>query len=101
MVLHILLSLFDALTAFVLVTHAIFGWFSVEIVLYHAAYVIIKGMIFALHDWASRIDILSGVYMVLVAFNIFSFPTIIAIAALWLSSKTISIVGGAIFKTFF
>ncbi len=101
MVILAVLSLLDLLTAFVLITHTSFGWFSPEIVLYHAIYVIAKGSFFALHDMASRIDIIVGVYIVLVAFNIFPYNPLTIISVVWLSQKSLFIVGGWVTRTFF
>ncbi len=101
MVIHYVLTILDGLTAFVLATHVALGWFSTEIVTYHAAYIILKGLIFVLHDWASRIDVLVGIYMILVAFDIFSFAVITIVSILWLVSKSISAFIMPIFKIFF
>ena len=76
MVIDKILTVLDAVTAFVLATHVALGWFSAEIVVYHAAYIILKGLIFFLSDWASKIDVLAGVYMLLVAFDVFSLTII-------------------------
>jgi len=89
MVIHYLLTILDGLTAFVLATHVALGWFSTEIVAYHAAYIILKGIIFSFRDWASRVDVLIGIYMLLVIFNWFSFPAITVASIIWLLQKTI------------
>lgn len=102
MVILVLLTVIDAVTAFVLVTHATFGWFSTVVVLYHAAYVIIKGLFFIrqLIDIGSLLDIVVGIYMILLAFGIFSHTTITIIATIWLVQKIIFIIGTSIAKIF-
>ena len=84
-----LLAILDAVTAFVLATHVAFNWFSTEIVVYNAAYIILKGSIFALHDWASRIDILVGIYMLLVTFDVFSLSFVTIFSVFWLLQKSV------------
>lgn len=81
------LGLFDILTAFVLATFALWGWFDTSAVLYHAIYVAAKGAVFSYSDWASRIDLLVGVYMFFVAFSLFSHEKISLLAAAWLLEK--------------
>ncbi|MBI2547346.1 MAG: hypothetical protein HYW23_02765 [Candidatus Aenigmarchaeota archaeon] len=89
MVLHQLLTVLDAVTAFVLATHVALGWFSTEIVVYHASYVILKGIIFLVKDWASRIDVVVGIYMILVTFNVISLGVLTAMSVAWLLQKSI------------
>ncbi len=89
MVLVHLLTILDAVTAFVLATHVALGWFSTEIVVYHAVYIILKGVIFFLGDWASRIDVFVGGYMLLVAFDVFSLDWITIISVIWLLQKSV------------
>lgn len=101
MVLDKLLTILDAVTAFVLATHVAFGWFSTEVVLYHAAYIILKSVIFFISDWASRIDILVGIYMLLVIFDILSFNLITIASVIWLLQKSIFAFIVPIFKIFF
>ncbi len=92
MVIHILLTILDLVTALVLMSNATLGWFSVETILYNAFYLVLKGVIFAKNDWASRIDILAGFYMVSMSFNIFSNTLITTIVAIWLAQKIIFII---------
>lgn len=82
-----ILGVLDIITSFVLVTYVSWGWFSPEIVLYHALYVMLKGGIFFMSDVASKVDLLAGVYILLVAFTIFSHGTVTAIVAFWLVQK--------------
>ncbi len=85
--LAIVMGLLDVITSFVLVTFAWFGWFSTEAVLYHAMYVMLKGAIFFAWDFASKVDLLAGIYIVLVAFGMFSNNTITVVVAFWLLQK--------------
>lgn len=101
MVLVYILSILDAVTAFVLATHVALGWFSTEVVAYHAAYIILKGAIFAVNDWASRIDVIIGIYMVIVSFDILSLAFLTIISVLWLLEKSVSTFVFPIFKIFF
>ena len=101
MVLDKILTVLDAVTAFVLATHVALGWFSPEIVTYHAAYVILKGIVFILSDWASRIDVVIGTYMVLVTFNVFSLTIFTIISIIWLLQKSIFTFLVPILKMFF
>jgi len=100
MVLDKLLTILDALTAFVLAVHVALGWFSTEIVVYHAAYIILKGAIFILSDWASRVDIIVGIYMLLVTFNVFSFTATTVISVFWLLQKSVFAFIVPVFKMF-
>lgn len=101
MVIHILLTVLDLVAAFILVSYTTVGWFSQEMVIYIALYMIIKGAIFAVNDFASRIDILVGIYMVLISLTIFSNTVLTIIAAIWLAQKMIFIIFGSIAKIFF
>lgn len=99
-ILH-LLTILDAVTAFVLATHVALGWFSTEIVVYHAAYIILKGVIFFISDWASRIDIVVGGYMLLVAFDMLSLTLITIVSVIWLLQKGAFLLINFITKVFF
>lgn len=101
MVVDKLLTILDAVTAFVLATHVALGWFSPEIVAYHAAYIILKGAIFILNDWASRIDIIAGIYMLLVTFNVFSLTLFTMVSIIWLLQKSIFTFVLPVLKQFF
>ncbi|MBI2972073.1 MAG: hypothetical protein HYY37_06645 [Candidatus Aenigmarchaeota archaeon] len=83
----LVLSILDAVTAFVLWSHVSWGWFSPEVVMYHALYTILKGALFALNDFASKLDIISGVYILLVAFGIFSNKIVTVLVVVWLVQK--------------
>jgi hypothetical protein len=100
MVLDKILTILDAVTAFVLATHVALGWFSTEVVVYHAAYIILKGLIFLIHDWASRIDVLIGIYMLLVSFGVFSLSYITIFSVAWLLQKSVVTFIVPIFKIF-
>lgn len=101
MVIVYLLTILDAVTAFVLATHVALGWFSAEVVAYHAAYIILKGLIFFLTDWSSRIDVVIGAYMALVAFDILSFNMATVTSVVWLLQKGIFLFITPILKIFF
>lgn len=91
----------DVLTAFVLITHTTFGWFSTETILYHAAYIIIKGGMFAFQDHASKIDVLTGIYIVISALDIFTSTTITILSAMWLMQKALFAAINWIIRVFF
>lgn len=101
MVIHHLLTILDVVTAFVLATHVAFGWFSTEIVVYHAVYIILKGVIFFLGDWASRFDVLVGIYMLSVTFNLFSLAIVTVISVIWLLQKSVFTFIFPVIKIFF
>jgi len=101
MVIHYLLTVLDAVTAFVLISHTALGWFSSGMVVSLASYLIIKGIIFALSDFASRIDIAIGIYIVLVALNIFSNNIMTIISVVWLAQKFLFIIFSLMTKIFF
>ncbi len=83
------LGFFDILTSFVLAAFTLWGWFDTTAILYHATYITVKGAVFSYGDWASRIDLLVGIYMFLVAFSLFSQEKLSLIAAAWLLEKGI------------
>jgi len=89
MVLHYLLTILDTVTAFVLATHVALGWFSTQVVLFHVGYIILKGVLFSINDWASRIDVIVGIYMLLVTLDIFSFTILTIVSIIWLLQKSI------------
>ena len=101
MVIDKILTALDAVTAFVLATHVAFGWFSPAIVAYHAAYIILKGAVFSLSDWASRFDVAIGIYMLLVTFDVYSLTIVTVISVVWLLQKGVSAFIVPIFKMFF
>ena len=75
-----------------LVLHTGFGLFSQEVVLYNAVYLIVKGILFVKTDFASKVDILAGLYMILIGFNIFSNQYMSIAVVFWLAQKGIFIV---------
>ena len=79
--------MFDVITAFVLIAYAFYDWFSPMTVFFHAIYLGVKGVIFFIRAFASKIDIVFALYMTLVAFGIFSVDKITIIAFLWLIQK--------------
>jgi len=101
MVLVHILTILDAVTAFVLATHVALGWFSTEIVVYHATYIILKGVIFFISDWMSRIDIITGGYMLLVAFDVLSLTFLTIASVIWLLQKGAFMLINFIIKVFF
>ncbi|MBI2144688.1 hypothetical protein HYU17_06135 [Candidatus Woesearchaeota archaeon] len=82
-----LLPILDAITAAVLMLHTRFGVFPASVVLVHGIYLGVKGMLFAKSDFASKIDVLCSIYIVLVALNIFTSPTVSLIVFIWLVQK--------------
>ncbi len=89
MVLDKILTILDSVAAFVLAAHVGLGWFSPEVVAYHAAYIILKGAIFVMNDWASRIDILIGLYMLMVTFSLGIIPLLTVLSVIWLLQKLV------------
>lgn len=84
-----LLSILDVVTAFVLWSHVSWGWFSPQVVMYHALYTILKGALFALSDFASKLDIIAGGYILLVAFGLFSHKAATTLVVIWLGQKAL------------
>ena len=91
MVIVILLTILDLITAMMLVLHVGFGLFSQEVVLYNAVYLIVKGLLFFKTDFASKVDILVGIYMVMIGFDIFSNQYLTIGAVVWLAQKGVMI----------
>ena len=84
-----LLPLLDILTAVVLVLHVNFGIFPLPVVLVHGVYLGLKGMLFARGDFASKIDVLSAIYIIIVAFGLLANTTIAWIVFFWLMQKAV------------
>lgn len=84
-----LLPILDILTAVVLILHVNFGIFPVPIVLVHGIYLGLKGMLFARGDFASKIDVLSAIYIITVAFGLLVNTTITWIVFFWLMQKAV------------
>ena len=84
-----LLPILDMLTAAVLVLHVYLNVFPASVVLVHGAYLGIKGMLFAKSDFASKIDVICSVYIILVALEIFVNKTVTLAVFVWLVQKAV------------
>jgi len=82
-----LLAILDTITAFVIMFHVFFGWFSPATVFYHALYVFLKGLLFAKSDFASKIDVVVGLYIFILLAG-FSHNILTIIAIVWLAQKS-------------
>ena len=83
------LPILDLLTASVLMLHVRFGFFPFPVVLVHGIYLSLKGLVFARSDFASKIDLLCGIYIILVAFGLFANSTVALIILIWLAQKAV------------
>lgn len=84
-----LLPILDIVTAVVLMLHVHFGMFPLIVVLVHGIYLSLKGMLFARSDFASKVDLLCGLYVILVAFGLFANTTAALIITIWLVQKAV------------
>lgn len=84
-----LLPILDTLTAIVLILHVNFGTFPMPVVLVHGIYLGFKGLIFAKDDFASKIDLICGIYIIIVAFGLFANTAIAWAVAIWLVQKAV------------
>jgi hypothetical protein len=84
----LLLPILDILTASVIVLHTYFG-LPYHVVLIHGFYLGMKGMLFAKTDFASKIDILCSVYIMIAAFGLFVNPIVTLVIAVWLVQKAV------------
>ena len=84
-----LLPILDTLTATVLMLHVHFNFFPFIVVLVHGLYLSLKGALFARSDFASKIDLLCGIYVILVAFGTFANTTAALIITIWLLQKAV------------
>lgn len=84
-----LLPILDVLTAAVLILRVNFGMLPFSVVLVHGIYLGTKGVIFARSDFASKVDLLCGIYVILVAFGLFANTTVALIIAIWLAQKAV------------
>ncbi len=85
----ILLPVLDLLTAAVLVLHANFGFFPSSVVIVHGFYLGLKGLLFAKSDFASKIDLLCGIYVILVGLGLFTNATAGLVVFIWLVQKAV------------
>ena len=85
----LLLPVLDLLTATVLVLHANFGIFPSSVVLVHGFYLGLKGLLFAKSDFASKIDLLCGIYIILVGLGLFANATAALVIFIWLAQKAV------------
>ncbi len=84
-----LLPILDMVTATVLMLHVHFGIFPFIVVLVHGLYLSMKGVLFARSDFASKIDLLCGLYIILVAFGLLANATAALIITIWLVQKAV------------
>lgn len=84
-----LLPILDILTAAVLILHTRFGVFPLPVVLVHGIYLSFKGLVFAKSDFASKIDLLCGIYIIIVAFGLLANTTAALIITIWLVQKAV------------
>lgn len=84
-----LLPILDIITALVLILHVNFGAFPFSVVLVPGIYLSFKGLIFAKSDFASKIDLLCGFYVILVAFGLLANKTAALIILIWLMQKAL------------
>lgn len=84
-----LLPILDILTATVLILHTHFGIFPLPVVLIHGIYLGLKGLLFAKTDFASKVDVLCSIYIIIVALGIFVKPTVSLIVFIWLVQKAV------------
>ena len=84
-----LLPILDIVTATVLMLHVHFNIFPFAVVLVHGLYLSLKGALFAKSDFASKIDLLCGIYVILVAFGLFANATAALIITVWLVQKAV------------
>ncbi len=84
-----LLPILDALTAVVLMLHTNFGTFPMPVVLVHGIYLGFKGLVFAKSDFASKIDLMAAIYIILTAFGVVANKTIALVIFIWLIQKAV------------
>lgn len=84
-----LLPILDIVTAAVLILHVHFNIFPLVVVLIHGIYLSFKGAVFARSDFASKIDLLCGIYIIMVAFGLFANSAIALIILIWLMQKAV------------
>lgn len=84
-----LLPILDLLTATVLILHTHFGIFPLPVVLVHGIYLGFKGLLFAKSDFASKVDVLCSIYVIMVAFGAFVSPTVSLVVFVWLVQKAV------------
>lgn len=89
-----IMGIFDIITAAVFFMFSFYGWFSPATVIFHAIYFGVKGGIFFIRDFASKIDIVVALYMASAALDIFHNEKIAYIAIIWILQKGLfSLVG--------
>jgi hypothetical protein len=82
-----ILPILDIITAVVLFLHARFGLFPISSLLILGVYLSLKGVVFSVSDFASRIDVVCGAYIILVGLGVFSNIVISLIVFFWLMQK--------------
>ena len=85
----ILLPILDIITAAVLMLHVHFNIFPFLVVFVHGLYLSTKGVLFARSDFASKIDLLCGIYVILVALGLLANTTVALIITIWLVQKAL------------
>jgi len=86
----IILALGDIIATFLVVFYLI-NFFPVTMLYYVALYLIIKGVFFIIisKDFASFVDVVFGIYFLIVLSGIYSNTAITVLAAVWLFQKAI------------
>ena len=84
-----LFPLLDILTASVLMLHTQFGFFNTTVVVVHGFYLGTKGMLFAHGDFASKVDVLCALYIIIAAIGLFSSSAVTWIVFIWLMQKAV------------
>ncbi|MBI2549775.1 hypothetical protein HYV83_01175 [Candidatus Woesearchaeota archaeon] len=84
-----LLPILDMLTASVLLLHANFNVFPNMVVLVHGIYLGFKGLLFARSDFASKVDVLCSIYIILVGIGLHANKTVALVIAVWLVQKAV------------
>ncbi len=84
-----LLPILDILTAVVLILHTNFGTFPMPVVLVHGVYLGFKGLVFAKGDFASKVDLVAAIYIILTAMGMVAHKTVALLIFIWLIQKAV------------
>jgi hypothetical protein len=79
----------DIITASALFLHTRFGWFAGSFVVLVGIYMAAKGLAFAYSDFASKIDIIAGAYIIIAGLGLFMNATVSMIVFVWLMQKAV------------
>ena len=82
-----IMGFFDIITSLVFYLFVFNNWFEPSTIIFHAIYFGVKGGVFALKDFTSKIDIIVAIYMIIVALNIFQLQQLNIIVILWILQK--------------